>query len=339
VHGRPVDETRDEQERIRLLKSLLRAADLSRRDVTWILDAADQYRVSPLRNRKLLRGRAVICHFATPSVRTRISSETAITHLGGTPLVVGPADLDLGRTETIGDTARILSRYGAAILVRTFDDADVQGLARAASIPVVNALTERHHPCQSLADLAAVRQRFGSLHKVRIAFVGDASSSVAHSLIEACSAAGVDIRVAAPPGYEPDSTIVAGAREVAARHGSHLLLTHDPVEAVAGAHVVYTDPWVPATAPAKERERRLAALRPYQVNQRLFDRRERDGILLHSLPAHRGEEVTADVIASRASWVFVQAEYRLWTMQAVLEGLLLRQLRGSRTTRHADATE
>jgi ornithine carbamoyltransferase len=298
------------------MKHLLRIADLRPAELELLLDVAEQARQEPHRFAHVLTGDSVVLHFAKPSTRTRISFETAVAHLGGTPISTGPAELQLGRGETIEDTARVISRYAKAFVIRTFADADVQRFAQAASIPVVNALTDGHHPCQALADLLTLRQRFGHLRGLRVAYIGD-GNNVAHSLVEACALAGIDVVVATPPGYEADRTVVADARVRAAASGSIVAETHDPLLAATGADAVYTDVWV-SMGEDEERARRMAAFAGYQVDSAVMGSAAPHAVFLHCLPAHRGLEVAAEVIDGPQSAVFDQAENRLHTALAVL---------------------
>jgi ornithine carbamoyltransferase len=224
------------------------------------------------------------------------------------PLLLRPDELQLGRGETIEDTARTLSGYAAAIVVRTFAHETVEQLASAATVPVINALTDAHHPCQALADLLTLRERFGRLEGLRVAFVG-AGNNVATSLIEAGSLAGVEVVVACPPGYEP---------------GIPGQVVSDPYEAVAGADAVYTDVWV-SMGEEGERDRRLATFEPYRVDAKLMAAAGEDAVFMHCLPAHRGEEVTADVIDGPQSIVWQQAENRLPTEEALVLALVARR--------------
>jgi len=311
------------------MKDLLRTADLSAGDLEQLLRLARTFKRGAYpRPAGGLSGKTVVCYFAKPSTRTRISFETAITRLGGTAIAVGPNELQLGRGETIEDTARVLSRYAAAIVIRTYADDDVARLAAAATVPVINALTDGHHPCQSLADLFTLQERFGTLAGLKVAYVGD-GNNVAHSLMEACALAGADIAVATPPGYEPDAAVVRSAEELSASSDSLVTVTHDPLKAVAGAHAVYTDVWVSMGDPDAERAARVAALSPYRVDEALMAEAEPHAVFLHCLPAHRGEEVTAAVIDGPASLVFDQAENRLHTAHALLYALVDRRLEGS----------
>lgn len=309
------------------MKDLLRTADLSIDDFALLLDRAAAFKREPYRSRARIAGDTVVLYFNKPSTRTRISFETAVARLGGTPIGVGPNDLQLGRGETIEDTARVMSRYARAFVIRTFADADVRRFAAAATIPVINALTDGHHPCQSLADLLTLRERLGSFRGRKVAYVGD-GNNVAHSLIEAAALAGLDIAVGSPEGYECEAEVVARARAIGGRTGARVTTTRDPVEAVRGADAVYTDTWVSMGNPESERAARLRALGPYQVNDALLSHARPDVIFMHCLPDHRGEEVTAEVVDGPRSVVFDQAENRLHTSAAILEALLGDELRG-----------
>ena len=256
-----------------------------------------------------LRGDTLVCFFEKPSTRTRVSFAAAAERLGMLPVVLRPDELQLGRGETIEDTARTLSGYAAAIAARTFSQETVERLASAATVPVINALTDRHHPCQALADLLTLRERFGRLTGLRVAFVG-AGNNVATSLLEAGALMGMHVTVACPPGHEP------------AVEGAHVV--HDPVEAVAAADAVYTDVWV-SMGEEEERELRLRAFEPYRVDAALMSAARADAIFMHCLPAHRGEEVTAEVIDGRQSVVWQQAENRLPTEEALVLALVTRR--------------
>jgi ornithine carbamoyltransferase len=309
------------------MKDLLRVADLSRRDLEELLDLSFDIRHTPHAHSRLLAGETVVTYFAKPSTRTRLSFGSAVTRLGGLPEVVGPTELQLGRGETIEDTARVISRYAKAIVIRTFADSDVARFAAAATVPVINALTDLHHPCQALADLMTLRDRFGRLHGLRMAYVGD-GNNVAHSLIEACAIAGVDLAVATPVGFEPDPTITADAQRLAAETGATINVTHDPGLAVSGVNAVYTDVWLSMGDSEETRADRVRALSPFQVNDALFKLAAPDAVFMHCLPAHRGEEVAAAVIDGQRSVVIDEAENRMHTAQAVLVALLQGRLEG-----------
>jgi ornithine carbamoyltransferase len=255
-----------------------------------------------------------------PSTRTRVSFEVAAHRLGMLPIMLRPDELQLGRGEPLADTARLLSSYTAAIVVRTFAQATLEELAGAASVPVVNALTDDHHPCQALADLLTLRRHYGYLEGIRLAYVGD-GNNVAHSLMEAAALSGMHMTVATPPGYSPNADVTRRTMDLAGAHGGSIHVLHDPRRAVADADAVYTDVWVSMGEDA-ERERRVADLQAYQVNDALMRLAAREAVFMHCLPAHRGLEVAADVIDGPSSIVWEQAANRLPTEQATLHMLI-----------------
>jgi ornithine carbamoyltransferase len=310
-----------------VLDHYLRVSDLSAGDLDLLLDLAMDLRCQPHAMPTLFAHEVVGLYFAKPSTRTRVSFAVAVRRLGGLPETLGATDLQLGRGETIEDTARVLSSYLRAFVIRTFAQDDVERFARAASIPVVNALTDDHHPCQALADLLTLHERFGSLRGLRIAYLGD-GNNVSHSLMEAGALAGAEVVVATPDEYMPDASIVAAASRTAATRGGRVVVTPDPLLAVVGAHAVYTDVWLSMGDSEEERAARKRALRPYRVTNSVMQRARRDAVFMHCLPAHRGEEVTAEVIDGPQSVVFEQASNRLCTEQAVLAALALHRLEG-----------
>lgn len=309
------------------MKDLLRTADLSADDLEYLLGFAEELKLDRKLDHKLLRGETVVLYFAKPSTRTRLSFETAVARMGGTPVVVGPAELQLGRGETIADTARVISEYAAAFVIRTFDDDQVRTFAENASIPVINALTDGHHPCQSLADLLTIRELYGELTGLKLAYLGD-GGNVAHSLLEAAALAGLDISVATPPGYAPSPAVVERARQLAEVSGARVEVTTDPHAAVKAADFVYTDVWLSMGDPESERSERRNAFAPYRVTPELFAEASPDARFMHCLPAHRGDEVAAEVIDGKRSIVFRQAANRLPTAQAVLHALVRGRLTG-----------
>ena len=287
-----------------------------------LIALAAELKADPTVHAGALGGRSVLLHFTKPSTRTRVSFEAAVVRLGGHPIFAGPDQLQLGRGEPIADTARVISRYCAAIVIRTHAHADVEEFAWWSSVPVVNALTDTHHPCQALADLLTLHEHFGSLAGLEVAYVGD-GNNVAHSLIEACVLAGAHVRLACPEGYRPDAGVIAWATAVAAETGGSVRVLDDPAEAVAGAHAVYTDVFV-SMGEEDVREAKLAVLGRYQVDETLMERARPDAVFMHCLPAHRGEEVTDGVLEGPQSVVFDQAENRLHTAAAVLVTLISR---------------
>jgi ornithine carbamoyltransferase len=246
--------------------------------------------------------------------------EVAAHRLGMLPMVLGPGELRLGRGEKPADTARVLSSYAAGIVVRTFAQATVEELAGAATVPGVNALTADHHPCQALADLLTLRRHYGYLDGIRLAYVGD-GNNVAHSLMEAGALAGMHVTVATPPDYRPNPAVTRRAMDLAGAHGGSIRINHDPRSVVADADAVYTDVWVSMGQDA-ERDRRVRDLQGYQVNDALMRAAAPEAVFMHCLPAHRGLEVTAEVIDGPASIVWEQAANRLPTEQAALRSLI-----------------
>jgi len=301
---------------------LLRIADLTATQLTALLDLAEEMKDGPAWWTGPGQGTAVACLFDKPSTRTRVSFEAAAHRLGMLPIMLRPDELQLGRGEPLADTARVLSSYTAGIVVRTFAQATLEELADVASVPVINALTDDHHPCQALADLLTLRRHYGYLEGIRLAYIGD-GNNVAHSLMEAGALAGMHVTVATPPGYGPHADVTAEAMELAATHGGSIRLAHDPRVAVAGADAVYTDVWVSMGEDA-ERERRLADLRAYQVDGALMRAAAPEAVFMHCLPAHRGLEVAAEVIDGPSSIVWEQAANRLPTEQATLHILTRR---------------
>jgi ornithine carbamoyltransferase len=299
------------------ISQYLRVLDLHRSQIESLLDLANGYRDDPQQDRKLLRGESVFLHFAKPSTRTRLAFQTAVSRLGAQPIVTGATDLQLGRGETIEDTAMVVSRMCAAAALRTYDHSEVERFASAASVPTINLLSNAHHPTQALADLLTIRSNFGRLKGVRMAYVG-AGNNVCHSLIEACAITGVDLSISTPDEYSPDPNVIVAAVDLARLGGGKLKLTTDPFEAVKKAQVVYTDVWLSMGDDAATAAHRRDALMPFRVSEAMMEAAAKDAIFLHCLPAHRGDEVDAEVIDGKQSRVFDQAENRLLTAQAIL---------------------
>lgn len=270
--------------------------------------------------RRDLAGRAVALVFEKPSTRTRLSFEVGVAQLGGHPLVVDATTTQLGRGETVEDTARVLSRYVDAVVIRTFGQDRIRALAAAATVPVVNALTDSYHPCQVLADLLTIRERLGRLAGVVLGYVGD-GNNMAHSLLLGGALAGLHVRVATPAAYAPDPAVVARARDLAAARGGSAEVGRDPDWAAAGADVLYTDVWASMGQEAQAAARQ-AAFAGFTVDARLLGLAAPGAVVLHCLPAHRGEEITAEVVDGPASAVFDQAENRLHAQKALLVHLL-----------------
>src|SRR5919198_1053292 len=291
-----------------------RVADWSGAELLRVLDLADDLKERQQRREEhhLLPGRALGMIFQKPSTRTRVSFEVGIAQLGGTALYLAASDLQLGRGETLRDTATVLSRYLDGLMIRTFAQDDVEELARHASIPVINGLTDASHPCQALADVMTIRERFGRLEGLRVAYLGD-GNNVCASLMVACAKLGSEFVAATPPGYRPPDDVVRIAREA----GGTVELTEDPNKAAAGADVLYTDVWT-SMGQDEERDRRLRDLRGYGIDAALLAQADGDAIVLHCLPAHYGEEITEDVLYGPHSAVWDQAENRLHAQKALL---------------------
>jgi ornithine carbamoyltransferase len=294
--------------------------DLTPAELDDLLDLAAKLKSDPAAHAESLRGRSVALVFEKPSTRTRVSFEVGVAELGGHPVVLSSNDLQLGRGETIEDTGRVLSRYVDAIVLRTFEQERLEVLASAASVPVVNALSDFEHPCQALADLLTVRERLGSLRGRVLPYLGD-GNHVAHSLLLAGAKSGMTVRVATPPGFEPIPQVVQRAAEIAAETGCEIVTTDDATAACTGADVLYTDVWASMGQEA-EADERMLIFPLYQLNQALVDVAAEDVVVLHCLPAHRGQEITGEVLDGPRSAVWDQAENRLHTQKALLLRLL-----------------
>lgn len=299
-------------------RNLLSVQDLSADDIDEILNLADLLKKEQKADKphELLHGKNLGMIFAKPSTRTRVSFEAGMSQLGGHAIYLGMNDLQLGRGETIADTARTLSRYVDAVMARLFKHQDIVELARHSSVPVINGLTDLHHPCQTLADLMTIREKFGKLKGLKVTWVGD-GNNVCNSLMLGCSIVGVDFQAACPEGFEPPIEVVKTANKNAKKSGSKVEIKADPNKAVFGVDVIYTDVWV-SMGQEGETKKRMEIFKPYQVNSGLVKRAKRDVIVLHCLPAHRGLEITDDVIDGPHSAVFDQAENRMHAQKGAL---------------------
>jgi len=303
-------------------KDLLAISDLTSRELDDVLKLSESLKKLRKEGRihQPLKGKSLGMIFEKSSTRTRVSFEVGMYQLGGQALFLSANDLQIGRGEPVADTARTLSRYLDGIMIRTFAQATVEELARHASIPVINGLTDLHHPCQALADLFTIREKRGKLKGLKFSYVGD-GNNMAHSLIEACVKAGMHVSLACPPGYEPDAGIMREAKLAAAQTGSEVRLSNDPGKAVTNADIVYTDVWA-SMGQESEHAKRVNAFRGYQVDAKLMKLADPKALVMHCLPAHRGEEIAAEVIDGPQSVVFDQAENRLHIQKAVLEMLM-----------------
>jgi ornithine carbamoyltransferase len=301
-------------------RDYLSVDDLTSDELAALLELAVKIKADPDAYGQALAGRAVAMLFEKSSTRTRVSFDVGVAKLGGHPLTLSLGDLQLGRGETIEDTGRVLAGYVDAIVLRTYEQDRLEILAGAAHVPVVNSLSDFEHPCQALADLMTIRERFGGLADRVLAYVGD-GNNVAHSLLLAGAKAGMHVRVATPPGFEPIPQVVQRATEIAAETGGSITATTDPVAACDGAHVVYTDVWA-SMGQEEEADERALVFRAFQVNSALLTGVDPDAIVMHCLPAHRGDEITGEVLDGPRSVVWEQAANRLPTQQALLLMLL-----------------
>ncbi len=301
-----------------MVRHLLSMLDV-RGDLMEILELAEDMKRNG--HDELLKNKSLAMIFEKPSTRTRLSFEVAMTQLGGHAIFLSPRDMQLGRGETIADTARVLSRYVDGIIYRAFDHRMVRELASHSTVPVINALDDREHPCQIIADLLTIKEKKGDFKGLKVAYVGD-GNNVANSLMLGCAMVGCEFWIACPEGYEPDKELTEEAIKISSQSGAKINIVRDPIEAVKDADVVYTDVWV-SMGDEAEKEVRERIFRKYQVNSELVKYAKRDYIFMHCLPAHRGYEVTDDVIDSENSVVWDEAENRLHAQKAILVKLML----------------
>jgi len=299
-------------------RDFLRVNDWQADELLAVLDVAERFKARQRERvpHRHLEGRTLGMIFQKPSTRTRVSFEVGITQLGGTGLYLAVGDLQLGRGETIKDTAVVLSRYLDGIMIRTFRQADVDELAAHADIPVINGLTDEFHPCQALADVMTIRERFGHVERVRVAYLGD-GNNVCHSLMVACAKLGMRFIAATPRGYEPATEVYMWAREAADASGGSVALSYDPEEAATGADVLYTDVWT-SMGQEEERERRLHDLAGFAIGERVLALASERAVVMHCLPAHYGEEVSEEILHGPRSAAWDQAENRLHAQKALM---------------------
>ena len=311
------------------MKDLLRTADLSRADVELLLNTAADFAANPLRSNTALANKSVAIYMTKPSTRTRLASETAVAHLGGTPIFIRGDELQLGRGETIADTARIISGYCDAFIIRTFAQSDVDELGANATVPVINGLTDDDHPTQLLADWVTIRENFGAdISGRKFVYLGD-GNNMAHAWLTMGAIMGAHVVAATPTGaWAPDSNVVAQAKAIAATTGATIEVTHDPEAAAKDASVLYTDVWMSMGDPEAERIEKTKALSPFAVSQQLMDLTTKDSIFMHCLPAHREEEVATSVIDGPKSVIWREAYHRRTTIQALLYHLTRGELLG-----------
>lgn len=312
------------------MKDLLRTEHLSRADVELLLSTAAEFAEKPLRSNTALANKTVAIYMTKPSTRTRLASETAVVHLGGTPIFIRGEDLQLGRGETISDTAKIISGYASALIVRTFAQSDVDELGANSSIPVINALTDVDHPTQLLADWLTIRENFGKdITGRKFVYLGD-GNNMSHAWLIMGAIMGAHVVAATPGGkWAPDPIVVEVAKNIAAQNGGKVELTNDPESAARDASVLYTDVWMSMGDSESDRTEKTRSLSPFSVNEQLMKLTAKDSIFMHCLPAHRGEEVSASVIDGPRSVVWREAFHRRTTIQAILYHLVRGDLEGS----------
>ena len=312
------------------MKDLLRTQDLSRDDVELLLETAGAFAADPLRSKSALANKSVAIYMTKPSTRTRLSSETAVAHLGGTPIFIRGDELQLGRGETIADTAKIISGYCSALIIRTFAQADVDELGAHASIPVINALTDEDHPTQLLADWLTIRENFGKdIAGRKFVYLGD-GNNMSHAWLIMGAIMGAHVVAATPTGkWAPNPKVVEIAKNIAAKSGGKVEVVHDPESASKDASVLYTDVWMSMGDSESERKEKTLALAPFAVTENLFSLTNKDSIFMHCLPAHRGEEVEAAVIDGPRSVIWREAYHRRTTIQSLLFHLTQGDLKGN----------
>lgn len=304
-------------------KDFLSIQEATGADLDQVFRLAEKMKKSPEAFFNKLKGRSIAMLFQKPSMRTRVSFEVGMAELGGSVVYMDPQEMPLGSRESLKDVARVLSRYVDAVIARTHSHTDIEVLAQHTTVPVINGLSDRYHPCQTLADLFTLRERFKTLSKINIAYIGD-GNNVLSSLLYGAAKCGANVAMAMPRGYEPSEEIQKELKVISKDTGSKITLSNNPFTALKNAHAVYTDVWV-SMGQEKQREQRLKDFQPFQVNTALVSKAPKDSIIMHCLPAHRGEEITDEVIESPRSAIFDQAENRLHTQKALLYLLLTRK--------------
>jgi ornithine carbamoyltransferase len=312
------------------MKDLLKTEHLSREDVELLLATASDFAAQPLRANTALSNKTVAIYMTKPSTRTRLASETAVAHLGGTPIFLRGDELQLGRGETIADTARIISGFCDAMIIRTFAQSDVDELGANSTIPIINGLTDVDHPTQLLADWVTIRENFGSdISGRKFVYLGD-GNNMTHAWLIMGAIMGAHVVAATPSGkFAPDAAVVEKAREIAAKSGATIEVTNDPEAAAKDASVLYTDVWMSMGDPEAERAEKFAALSPFAIDDDLMSLTADDSIFMHCLPAHRGEEVAASVIDGPKSVIWREAYHRRTTIQALLYHLTRGEIKGA----------
>lgn len=303
-----------------MIRHFITEHDLNSTEIASIFKITKELKKNKFKYPTVLQNKTVGLVFQKPSLRTRVSFEVGIRQLGGQCVYLGPEEINIGKREAIADVAKVLSRYLDVIVARVFSHQDILGLAKSSTIPVINGLCDLYHPCQALTDVYSVLEKFGTLKNKTLAYIGD-GNNVCHSLMLVCAKMGLNMSIATPVNYEPNAEILKSAKEAAALSGSLITLSHDPLRAVGGADVIYSDVWV-SMGQEEETKNRLKDFQGFEINQELTRLADKNYIFMHCLPAHRGQEVTEDVIDSPHSIIFDQAENRLHVQKAILKFLL-----------------
>lgn len=306
-------------------KDFLTLKEVGGQDLEMLFKLTDKMKKNPQGFYTKLKGKSLALLFQKPSIRTRISFQVGMSELGGNCVYVDPQETPLGERESIKDVARVLSRYCHGVVIRTYRQSDIEEFANYSSIPVINGLSDSYHPCQTLADLFTIREKFKTLSKTNIAYIGD-GNNVLNSLLYGAAKVGANLSIATPRGYEPSEEILKDLKLICKETGSKIILSNNPFTAIKNAHAIYTDVWV-SMGQEKQREQRLRDFQPFQLNAAVINKAPKDAIVMHCLPAHRNEEITDEVIEGNRSAIFDQAENRLHTQKALLNILLTKKLK------------
>ena len=297
-------------------KDLITVRDMSSRDIFKLLKVAAKLKKSPFSKNKVLKDKTIALLFQKPSTRTRVSFEVAAVHLGGYVLYLSPSEIAMGTREPVKDVTCVISRYVDGVVARVFSHEDVEIMAKYSDVPVINGLSDLYHPCQALSDVFTIKEKMGKTKGVKLAYIGD-GNNVLNSLMLSCAKTGISVNAATPKGYEPDPEISEEAKMIGKKTRSKIKIINDPVEAVKGANVVYTDVWT-SMGQEEEKEKRLKDFNGFQIDMKLIRGAEKDVLVMHCLPAHRDEEITTDVIDGKNSIVYDQAENRMHVQKALL---------------------
>lgn len=306
-------------------KDFLTLKEVDGQDLEMLFKLTEKMKKKPQAFYSKLKGKSLALLFQKPSIRTRISFQVGMSELGGNCVYVDPQEAPLGERESIKDVARVLSRYCHGVVIRTYRQSDIEEFASYSSAPVINGLSDSYHPCQTLADLFTIREKFKTLNKTNIAYIGD-GNNVLNSLLYGAAKVGANLSIATPRGYEPNEEILRDLKLICKETGSKIILSNNPFTAIKNAHAIYTDVWV-SMGQEKQREQRLRDFQPFQLNAAVINKAPKDAIVMHCLPAHRNEEITDDVIEGNRSAIFDQAENRLHTQKALLNILLTKKLK------------